>query len=123
MLSPSAVHVSTRKVKCVRVFIATAPLPPRAAPPVPPGRGTPQAAAVDLNGVNRRPTMEPLAPTSGIGGAPLPKGGSAGAFSHDLLRTRLVFGRRGPQRAIKLSTMGNAKLDACSEYNQSHQRR
>jgi len=32
--------------------------------------------AVDLDRVNRRPAMEPLAPTSGISGAPLPKGGS-----------------------------------------------
>ena len=30
--------------------------------------------AVDLDRINRRPTMEPLAPTPGISGAPLPKG-------------------------------------------------
>ena len=29
--------------------------------------------AADLNRINRRPAMEPLAPTSGISGAPLPK--------------------------------------------------
>jgi hypothetical protein len=32
--------------------------------------------AVDLNRIDRRPALEPLAPTSGIGGTPLPKGGS-----------------------------------------------
>src|SRR5262249_33929061 len=32
--------------------------------------------AVDLNRINRRATMEPLAPTSGISRASLPKGGS-----------------------------------------------
>jgi hypothetical protein len=31
---------------------------------------------VNLDRINRRPAMEPLAPTSGISGAPLPKGGS-----------------------------------------------
>src|SRR5262249_2994074 len=35
-----------------------------------------EGRAVDLNGVNCRPAMEPLAPTSGISGAPLLKGGS-----------------------------------------------
>jgi hypothetical protein len=32
--------------------------------------------AVDLDRINRRPAMEPLAPTSRVGGASLPKGGS-----------------------------------------------
>jgi hypothetical protein len=32
--------------------------------------------AVDLNRINRRPAMQSLAPTSGVSGAPLPKGGS-----------------------------------------------
>ena len=32
--------------------------------------------AVDLNRINRRPAMEPLAPTRAISGAPLLKGGS-----------------------------------------------
>ena len=32
-----------------------------------------EGRAVDLNRINRRPAMEPLAPTSGISGAPLPK--------------------------------------------------
>ena len=31
--------------------------------------------AVGLNGKNAGPAMEPLAPTPGISGAPLPKGG------------------------------------------------
>jgi hypothetical protein len=31
---------------------------------------------VGLNGKNARPASEPLAPTSSISGAPLPKGGS-----------------------------------------------
>lgn len=34
-----------------------------------------EGRAVDLNRLNRRPAMEPLAPTSGITGTPLPKGG------------------------------------------------
>src|SRR5262245_53821860 len=33
-------------------------------------------APPDLNRINCHPAMEPVAPTSGIGGAPLPKGGS-----------------------------------------------
>ena len=32
--------------------------------------------SVGLNGKNARPALEPLAPTSGGSGAPLPKGGS-----------------------------------------------
>ena len=39
-----------------------------------------ESRAVNLDRINRRPAMEPLAPTSGIGGAPLPKGG--GFFNH-----------------------------------------
>ena len=36
---------------------------------------------VDLNGINCRPAVEPLAPTSGISGASLPIGGSF--LNHD----------------------------------------
>src|SRR5262252_7111413 len=53
MLSPSAVHVSTRKVKCVRVFIAIAPfpnpLPPRASPPAPPDSSSSASLASDAS--------------------------------------------------------------------------
>jgi len=35
-----------------------------------------ESRTVDLDRINRRPAMEPLAPTSGISGAPLPEGGS-----------------------------------------------
>ena len=44
--------------------------------------------AVDLDRINRRPAMEPLAPTSGISGAPLPKGGSF--LDHGPSRSALV---------------------------------
>jgi hypothetical protein len=39
--------------------------------------------AVDLDRINRRSAMEPLAPTSGISGASLPKGGSFSSTSSE----------------------------------------
>ena len=35
-----------------------------------------ESRTVNLDRINRRPALEPLAPTSGVSGAPLPKGGS-----------------------------------------------
>jgi len=43
---------------------------------------------VNLDRINRRPAMEPLAPTSGISGAALPKGGSF--HNHGLSRSLSV---------------------------------
>src|SRR5262249_11345832 len=45
--------------------------------------------AVDLDRINRRATLEPLAPTSVISGAPLPKGGSF--LNHRPSRSALVW--------------------------------
>ena len=47
-----------------------------------------EGRGVGLNGKNARPAMEPLAPSSGISGAPLPEGGSF--FSHDRSRSASV---------------------------------
>jgi len=44
--------------------------------------------AIDLDRIDRRPTGKPLAPTPGIGGAPLPKGGSF--LNHGLSRSALA---------------------------------
>src|SRR5262249_17456695 len=52
------------------------------------------------NGVNCRPAMEPLAPTSGIGGAPLSKGVSF--LNHAWLRRTNVWRRiTSPARGAK----------------------
>jgi len=47
-----------------------------------------ESRTVNLDRINRRPATEPLAPTSGISGAPLPKGGSF--LNHDPCRSALV---------------------------------
>jgi len=47
-----------------------------------------ESRTVNLDRINRRPAMEPLAPTSGISGAPLPKGGSF--LNHRPSRSALV---------------------------------
>jgi len=44
--------------------------------------------AIDLDRINRRPAMEPLAPTRAISGAPLLKGGSF--LNHSRSRSVLV---------------------------------
>ena len=48
--------------------------------------------AIDLNRIDRRSALEPFAPTSGIGGAPLPKGG--------IFLTIVYPGRRSPFKKV-----------------------
>jgi hypothetical protein len=47
-----------------------------------------EGRAVDLDWINRRPAMEPLAPAPGVVCAPLPKGGSF--LNHGLCRSASV---------------------------------
>jgi hypothetical protein len=45
-----------------------------------------EGRAVDLNRINRRPAMQSLAPTSGVSGASLPKGGRRISSPQELRR-------------------------------------
>src|SRR5262249_21011034 len=70
--------------------------------------------AVDLNGKNARPAIEPLAPASGIGSAPLPKGGRflnhrairSGAFLRVTSATASFLAQRGCPLCVQFGIDG-----------------
>src|SRR5262249_30978009 len=73
--------------------------------------------AVDVNRIDRRPAMEPLAPTSGISGAPLPKGGSNGIGASQ--RTVATCHYVWPGRAVQDGLPRSTNVRAASMYQAS----